>query len=346
MKKTEKKKGRPRYLRAAIAAAGIILAAIVILWIALWAPKKKPEETQAEDTSQCPSAAEKQSLMTEKSPETVLNPEITENPETAQETAESENPETETSQGLTAETVQNPETEESTEPSETASAEETETAPSALQPTQNVTEPAEETETREPVIPPETVTPDSTVQEAEVSFGTFSLFSGQFVEDGRDAPMEDVATILVTNHSDRFLDLGMLMFEIDGRPAAFMVTGLPAGRSAWVMEMMGLRADADSKVDFLECIPTFREDADPSPEEISVTAEGNLLRVTNRSEAPMKNVYIYYKNLYPDGNYLGGITYRVETGELEPGASAEVFAGHYSEENSEIVRIEWPDEGE
>ena len=211
---------------------------------------------------------------------------------------------------------------------------------------QDGTESTEPTEKREPVEPAETISHDSTAEDSGITFGTFSLFSGQFVEDGRDEPMENVATILVTNRSDQYLDMAMLLFEIDGKPAAFLVTGLPAGKSAWVMEKMGLTAGADSEVNFLECIPTFREETETAPEEIGVTAQGNLLTVTNQSGQKLSGVYIYYKNLYPDGNYLGGITYRVEAGDLEPGASAEVLAGHYSKENSEIVRIEWSDEAE
>ena len=64
----------------------------------------------------------------------------------------------------------------------------------------------------------------------------FSSFSGQYVEDGSDVLVENVASMLVTNKSDRFLDLATLEYEIDGKKATFVVTGLPAGKSTWVME--------------------------------------------------------------------------------------------------------------
>ena len=206
---------------------------------------------------------------------------------------------------------------------------------------------AAEYETQETTQPSITEVPtevpqfEEMLEEDGVAFGNFSLFSGQFVENGRDEPVENVAAILVTNNSERFLDLATLTFEVDGKPATFMVTGLPAGRSAWVLEMQGLTAEKNSVVNFLECIPSFRNSVQSHPEEISVEAQGNMLTLTNESDQKLEGVFLYYKNLHPDGNFLGGITYLVEAGDLEPGASVEVLAGHYDKENSEIVRIGW-----
>lgn len=169
----------------------------------------------------------------------------------------------------------------------------------------------------------------------------FSLFSGQFVEDGRDELVEDVAAVLVTNTTDQFLDFGVLIYELDGETCTFVVTGLPAGESAWVMETLAITASHDSELVYEDCVTSFRAENTTSAEGLTITSEGNTLTVTNQDTKTRKDVYIYYKNRHSDGNFFGGITYRVSLGDLSPGASVDKLAGHYAEGTSEIVRVSW-----
>lgn len=175
----------------------------------------------------------------------------------------------------------------------------------------------------------------------ELSIDDLALFSGQYVEDGRDELVENVAAILVTNQTGQFLDLATITYDIDGQTATFVVTGLPAGRSAWVMESSRMTASHSSVLTYLDMTTSFRSDVVASTDKITITSNGNVLTATNNTDQTLENVCVYYRSIHTDGNFFGGITYLVSFGTLEPGASAENLAGHYVEGSTEIVRIGW-----
>ena len=177
------------------------------------------------------------------------------------------------------------------------------------------------------------------VEEGNIKCTEFSIFSGQFVEDGKDELVQNVAAMLVTNHSDKFLEFATLQYDIDGKEAYFVVTGLPAGQSAWVMEKSRLTINGDAKFTYKGCVDSFRDDVVTATDKIKISTSGNMMTVINKADKTLKDVCVYYKVKYTDGNYMGGITYVVNFGELEAGESLEKLAGHYDEESAEIVRI-------
>ncbi len=166
-------------------------------------------------------------------------------------------------------------------------------------------------------------------------------FSGQFAEDGKDELVEGVAAILVTNRSDQYLDLATMAYDIGGETAIFIVSGLPAGKKAWVMEQSKLVIDGDEEITPLDVTTSFRDDITASTEKITITSDGNMLTAANQTGETLEGVFVYYKRIHTDGNFFGGITYVTDFGTLEPGASAEALAGHYEEGITEIVRIGW-----
>lgn len=179
--------------------------------------------------------------------------------------------------------------------------------------------------------------------EETIVCGQYSFFSGQYVEDGRDELVENVAAILVTNTSDQFLELCTLQYDIDGTEAIFVVTGLPAGRSAWVMEKHRLTIGKNASFTYQGCATAYKENVAASTDKISLFADGNMMKAKNNTDKTLDGVYVYYKTLHSDGNYFGGITYLVDFGSIEPGESVEKLAGHYVEGSTEIVRIGWKD---
>ena len=191
-----------------------------------------------------------------------------------------------------------------------------------------------------PVREPES---DAQIANGKITCDAFGRYSGQYVEDGRDEPIESVATILVTNQSDEYLEYATLTFDIDGNAGNFIVTGLPPGASAWVMDASRLVIESGAAFTYLECVSSFRDDVNTSSEKINLTADGNMMSATNLSDETLEEVVVYYRVKHTDGNYLGGVTYTANFGTLEPGASIEVLAGHYSAANSEVVRVSWKD---
>lgn len=174
-----------------------------------------------------------------------------------------------------------------------------------------------------------------------ITCDNFSSFSGQYVEDGSDIPVENVATILVTNHTEEFLDLATIKYEIDGKEATFVVTGLPSGKSAWVMEKNQMTITNGADFQYINKTTAFKNEVVASTDKITLSAEGNMLTAVNNTDEKLEGVFVYYKTLHTDGNYLGGITYRTTFGDLEPGEKRTELAGHYDKDKTEIVRIGW-----
>lgn len=233
----------------------------------------------------------------------------------------------------TLDTGQTTETTESTEPTEPSS-----TDPEKTEPPIDVTRP-----TDPPTQPGETTTPatkprpygDALVCEK------FAKYSGAFVEDGKDMPVKNVAAILVTNRLPEFLEYATITYDVGGKTATFKVTGLPGGTSAWVLESTGMTVTDDTEYTYLDCVTAYRTDVEDNPKEITVKYNGSMIQAVNNTDRTLDNVAVYYKTLHTDGNYFGGITYRVIIGTLEPGASAERPAGHFDMENSDVVRVGW-----
>lgn len=186
------------------------------------------------------------------------------------------------------------------------------------------------------VKPPTLVT---TAPEQLLICEDIGLFSGAFVEDGSDEPVENVAALLITNGSSQYLDLAKLTYDIDGREAVFLVTGLPAGTSAWVLEHSRMTASAQSQFHHKDTVTSFRENAVTTLEGVELEFNGTMLKVTNTTDKTFQELTIYYKVFHDDGNYLGGIAYMVTFGDLAPGQSAEKIAGHFHLEKAQIVRI-------
>ena len=204
------------------------------------------------------------------------------------------------------------------------------TAPTETLPTDTSKDPADP-ETTQPITQP-TAPP-----EQQLVCEGYSLFSGTFVEDGSDRPVENVAAILVTNLTGDYLTYAALQFEINGEAATFVVTGLPAGESAWVLEYNALQIDSGANFVALESAMQFIPTE--SWDELEVTFREGLLSAKNLTDQTYIDGYVYYKRLHTDGNYLGGITYRSSLGDLAPGDTIEVTAGHAGEELCRVVRI-------
>ena len=214
--------------------------------------------------------------------------------------------------------------------------------PTKADPTEppKATEPAVPTEPPAPTQPPK---PTDQIDGGALVCKEYAVFSGAYVEDGRDELVQNVAAILVTNQSDRFLDLATLSYDIDGKTAAFLVTGLPPGKSAWVMEVTRMQVSHSSVFTYKDCITSFKSDVMLETDAFTVTADGNMLTATNTSGKTLSNVCVYYRTVHDDGNYFGGITYLTDFGTLAPGESVEALAGHYEEGSAEIIRYGWTD---
>ncbi len=172
----------------------------------------------------------------------------------------------------------------------------------------------------------------------------FNSFSGVFVEDGKNEDVQDVAAILVENRSKVFLDRATIKYRYGTKTATFILTGLPAGEKCWVMEANKMPLDGTHEFEFVECVSAFKDDAVLTTDKMEVVTQDNTLTVTNTSDKTLKNVCVYYKNTFDDGNYFGGITYMMSFDTLAPDESLTKESGHFTD-GSKIVRYSFQTDG-
>ena len=153
------------------------------------------------------------------------------------------------------------------------------------QPTQGDDDPDGTTPTTKPPQNGSTQQGGSTDANDPISQGLkverIATYSGKFVEDGSDRPVENVAALLVTNVTDQFLDIANITYDLDGKTATFIVTGLPAGGSAWVLEYQGMTMTKENSLRYVGCVPSFRNSVKESATEVALKVEGNHIQATN-----------------------------------------------------------------
>ena len=209
-------------------------------------------------------------------------------------------------------------------------------APSSGSPGSQGAQPTYPAPTGEPWVSDVPMERNDPVELDGLRFTSFGRYSGAFFEDGSDTTVENVAIVLVVNTTERFLELATFSFEIDGASATFTVTNLPPQRGAWVLEKNALTVQGGASFVLKSGSTTFC-----TPEEVSaVTAQAldGTVMVENHSESESFSGYIYYKTVYEDGNYLGGVTYRSLIEDLPAQSRTEITAAH-CDETAEIVRI-------
>ena len=224
----------------------------------------------------------------------------------------------------------------------------TETVPvttAVTEPTQAPTEAP--TEAPPPVIvlptePPETTSPYVSfpypIPETPLVIEDIKSYSGIYLEDGSDEPIEDVAAIIVRNEGSQCVEYAEIYLDGTEEDLHFVLSGLEAGASAVVME-----ADRDSAV--MQNYWQITADAavtdffEMSEEALTIeeTEDGQLL-ITNISKTDIPCARIFYKFYLADENlYVGGIAYTVKLLDLKAGASATVAPSHYAAGQSKII---------
>lgn len=176
---------------------------------------------------------------------------------------------------------------------------------------------------------------DSTLRCLEIS-----RFSGQFVEDGTDCQVTDVAAILVANYTGKFVDLATVTYTVGDRTATFKVTGLADGEQAWVLESNAMQISPSDQLEFDDCRISYHADPMLTTDALQVSRDGHALTLTNVSSDTLANVCVYYKNRMDEGMFMGGITYQMIFEDMAPGQTVTLSRDHFVD-RSVIVRFSY-----
>ena len=162
-------------------------------------------------------------------------------------------------------------------------------------------------------------------------------YTGAYVEDGSNAPCENVCAVVIKNDSAVHYQYLKFTLETAGGAYTFAASTLFSGAQMTVLcenaaaytddTLLSLRADA---------LAPFAETPSVHTETLQITYTDGFINVKNLTDAPLTDVYVYYKNTDENG-YLGGITYRVPFGDVAAGEVKQASASNMRRETGRVV---------
>ena len=166
-----------------------------------------------------------------------------------------------------------------------------------------------------------------------------SNYNGYYIEDGQDAPVSDVAAIVVTNRSKSDLSFIGIGISQNGNSLAFSGSQIPAGATVIILEQDKRPYDGNP---CYSCTANItKEELNLHEDKIKINAgSGDTFTVTNISGETLSSVKIQFKNYLPDEDvYVGGITYNVTIPDFEPDTEVEITSGHYDARYTQFVAV-------
>ena len=166
-------------------------------------------------------------------------------------------------------------------------------------------------------------------------------YAGIYLEDGSGDPVSGLMMVILKNENIQDLQVARFALTFGEKIAEFEVTNLPAGETVVVLEKNRMTyTDAKCEKATLNNVSFFSDAMSLRKEQVEITGTKGNLSVKNLTDAPLGEIYIYYKNTAPDVLY-GGITYRakIDAG-LEPGAMTSVMSAHYNPANTRILNVQ------
>lgn len=167
-------------------------------------------------------------------------------------------------------------------------------------------------------------------------------YSGNYLEDGTDEVVSNVAAIRITNTSDQMLQVAQIVFQVsEGEVARFQITNLPAGGTVLALEMDRRIYSKSEDYSYGKTASAYLEAPTLAEDRVKLdTSKDGKLTLENISGQTLAEVYVYYKYVQFGGDYLGGITYVVPFKDVAPGQVLTVDASHFRSDNSQIVNVD------
>lgn len=170
-------------------------------------------------------------------------------------------------------------------------------------------------------------------------------YTGNYLEDGSDEPIEKVAAIIISNTSDKMLQVGDITFKVsDKENATFRVTNLLPHTSALVLESNKRKYSDKDDYSYGTVVNAYLDAPDLLEDKFEVIKENGNLKLKNKTDKTYKKVYVYYKYVQSGGAFMGGITYRVPFENIEGKKTVTSVANHFSANTSVIVDVQIAEE--
>lgn len=150
---------------------------------------------------------------------------------------------------------------------------------------------------------------------------------------------DEIATLMVKNTSDIFLTEANIQLETnDGIRIRFVVTNLPAGKSAMVFSSENISIGTDVICTNVSCQALWGETIVPMPEEIDVSVDGITVTLTNQTGQDIPELTVYCHSLIGE-EFFGGITYAYKVENLSANDTVVIETLECIMGLAEVVRI-------
>lgn len=170
------------------------------------------------------------------------------------------------------------------------------------------------------------------------------LYNGEFPEDASFSKAEDVFALKVKNTSDKDIQLVRIYVVTDQNEYFFEITTLPAGRVLTVLEKSAQSITESEKiVEIKEENKVFFENKlSLHTSEFKIATMDKVFNIENISDTDISSdVYVYFKRVDANGDYFGGITFRLNAGKLKADEFKQIPAPHFIKENSEVLFVDY-----
>lgn len=191
-----------------------------------------------------------------------------------------------------------------------------------------------------PLVNQECVTLPMTFPGTGLTVQGMAVYEGPFSEDGSADNVTDVAALILCNSSEQGVTYGEVTLQLEGNQYCFVFTYLPPGGRILVPEA-SRKPYREGSVTDCRCVKLVRGDFTLAQDKIRVTRKGMAgILLENMTQDTFHHVYLRYKlHLNQEDIYIGGVTYRLEVGMLQPGQTIEVTPEHFVWGYSAIVEI-------
>lgn len=165
-------------------------------------------------------------------------------------------------------------------------------------------------------------------------------YTGIYMEDGSDEPVTGVLMCLVTNDSEKDVQLLKFTLSNGSQTASFSLTNLPAGESVVVLESSRMEYAPGFTQAEVQNYAEFPAPMSLCADKIEISAFEQAMNITNISGEDISgDILIYYKNSAADVFY-GGITYRVRIeGGLKANEIRQLMPSHFNAAGSTVVLV-------
>lgn len=165
-------------------------------------------------------------------------------------------------------------------------------------------------------------------------------YNGVFIEDGSDRDISGVATIIVDNKGEQYVEYAKLLLQCGNKELTFEVRTLAPGGTMIVQES---NASPYTGKQYGACRAevAYMNGMEMSEKQVKIwETEKGSLKIENISGQEIPSVRVFYKFYMDDLDVsVGGITYTSKIESLKEGEVREITPSHYQTGASKVMMV-------